>query len=152
MYAFSCYRDLFGYNPLLCAVKAKALPCVIALRDSGGIIDIPPYKLGVDLCLAAAHGDIDQLKCWYAAGSDLTETDYDKRTPLHVAVTHNQLEAVRYLMEKGVDPNAADEFGTTPYSEAKRKGYDEILNELRTGLTRRTNDTIFENEAQENGP
>ncbi|PIO61892.1 ankyrin repeat protein [Teladorsagia circumcincta] len=109
-------KDLFGYSPLLCAVKAKALPCVIALRDAGGIIDIPPYKLGVDLCLAAAQGDVEQLRCWGAAGSDLSEADYDKRTPLHVA----------------------------------------ILNELKIGLSRRNNPTIFENshenEVQENGP
>nr|CDJ96170.1 Asparaginase glutaminase and Ankyrin domain containing protein [Haemonchus contortus] len=145
-------KDLFGYNPLLCAVKAKALPCVVALRDAGGIIDIPPYKLGVDLCLAAAHGDVEQLKCWEAAGSDLSATDYDKRTALHVAVTHNQPEAVRYLLEKGVDPYAVDEFGTTPFSEAKRKNYEAILNELKStleqkaNLTRRKPVPIIENE------
>ncbi|XGW03568.1 hypothetical protein V3C99_015056, partial [Haemonchus contortus] len=147
-------KDLFGYNPLLCAVKAKALPCVVALRDAGGIIDIPPYKLGVDLCLAAAHGDVEQLKCWEAAGSDLSATDYDKRTALHVAVTHNQPEAVRYLLEKGVDPYAVDEFGTTPFSEAKRKNYEAILNELKStleqkaNLTRRKPVPIIENEVQ----
>ncbi|KAK5967342.1 Lasparaginaselike [Metaseiulus occidentalis] [Trichostrongylus colubriformis] len=142
-------KDLFGYNPLLCAVKAKALPCVIAIRDAGGIIDIPLYKLGVDLCLAAAHGDVDQLKCWDAAGSDLSTTDYDKRTALHVAVTHNQREVVRFLIEKGMDPNGVDEFGTTPLSEARRKNNEAILIELKRGLSRRSNPTIYENDVHD---
>uniref|UniRef100_A0A158P9Q2 asparaginase n=1 Tax=Angiostrongylus cantonensis TaxID=6313 RepID=A0A158P9Q2_ANGCA len=116
-------KDLFGYNPLLCAVKAKALKCVEVIRGAGGIIDFPRYKLGVDLCLAAAHGDVDQLKCWEAAGSKLTETDYDQRTALHVAVSHYQLETVRYLIGEGLDPLATDDFGTTPISEAKRRNF-----------------------------
>ncbi|KJH50139.1 L-asparaginase, type I [Dictyocaulus viviparus] len=116
-------KDLFGYNPLLCAVKAKAIKCVVAIRNAGGVIDIPKYKLGVDLCLAAAYGDIEQLRCWKAAGSKLVETDYDKRTALHVAVSHNQVETVRYLIEQGLDPLAVDSFGTTPMSEAKRKNF-----------------------------
>ncbi|WKY08826.1 hypothetical protein Q1695_001756 [Nippostrongylus brasiliensis] len=134
-------KDLFGYNPLLCAVKAKALPCVQIIREAGGTVDIPKYKQGVDMCLAAAHGDIEQLKCWEAAGSDFSETDYDKRTPLHVAVTHNQIETVRYLMDHGGDPYAEDEFGTTPFSEAKRKNFERIIRELNAGLSRRTNNT-----------
>ncbi|VDM80808.1 unnamed protein product [Strongylus vulgaris] len=134
-------KDLFGYNPLLCAVKAKALKCVEEIRNAGGVIDIPQFKLGVahpqivlwcrhdlvyfvapqrllalyltifklyygqklspyfwgsaqfifafsgvDLCLAAAHGDVEQLRCWEAAGSELVETDYDRRTALHVVI------------------------------------------------------------------
>ncbi|KAJ1348624.1 hypothetical protein KIN20_003974 [Parelaphostrongylus tenuis] len=105
-------KDLFGYNPLLCAVKAKALKCVEVIRDAGGVIDIPRYKLGVDLCLAAAHA-------------------------LHVAVSHRQIETVRYLLGEGLDPLATDDFGTTPISEAKRKHYTEIWNELQKALEAR---------------
>ncbi|KHJ87836.1 ankyrin repeat protein [Oesophagostomum dentatum] len=132
-------RDLFGYNPLLCAVKAKSRKCVEEIRKAGGMIDIPQFKLGVDLCLAAAHGDVEQLRCWRAAGSDLTETDYDKRTALHVAVTHYQIEAVKYLTEEGLDPNVVDEFGTTPITEAQRKNYKDILKILTMAAEKRAN-------------
>lgn len=60
------------------------MPCVKAIRAAGGAIDAATYKIGVDLCLAAAHGDLEQLKCFKAAGVDMTEKDYDGRTALHV--------------------------------------------------------------------
>ncbi|VDN28566.1 unnamed protein product [Cylicostephanus goldi] len=136
-------RDLFLYNPLLCAVKAKARKCVEELRKAGGVIDIPQFKLGkrlymgVDLCLAAAHGDVEQLRCWEAAGSELIEADYDGRTALHVAVNHHQIDAVRYLMQQGLDPFVVDDFGTTPMSEAKRKNFKDIINVINEELAKR---------------
>ncbi|CAJ0592043.1 unnamed protein product [Cylicocyclus nassatus] len=130
-------KDLFSYNPLLCAVKAKARKCVEELRKAGGVIDIPQFKLGVDLCLAAAHGDVEQLRCWEAAGSGLIETDYDGRTALHVAVNHHQIEAVKYLMQQGLDPFVVDDFGTTPMSEAKRKNFKDIINVINEELAKR---------------
>ena len=33
-----------------------------------------------------------------------------------------QLEAVRFLLERGADPRAADEYGTTPLDAAARAG------------------------------
>ncbi|ETN87035.1 ankyrin repeat protein [Necator americanus] len=130
-------KDLFAYNPLLCAVKAKSRKCVEEIRQAGGIIDIPQFKLGVDLCLAAAHGDIEQLQCWAAAGSELIETDYDKRTALHVAVSHYQVDTVRYLLEQGMDPHVVDEFGTTPLSVAKEKNFQEIIELLEAAAAKR---------------
>ncbi|KIH51911.1 ankyrin repeat protein, partial [Ancylostoma duodenale] len=91
----------------------------------------------VDLCLAAAHGDIEQLRCWAAAGSELIETDYDKRTALHVAVTHYQIETVKYLMEHGLDPEVVDDFGTTPMSEAKRKNFKDIIDVMNAAMEKR---------------
>uniref|UniRef100_A0A1I7XUA2 asparaginase n=1 Tax=Heterorhabditis bacteriophora TaxID=37862 RepID=A0A1I7XUA2_HETBA len=130
-------KDVFGYNPIVCAVKAKALPCVKAIRKAGGLIDAPQHRIGVELCLAAARGDIDLLKCYEAGGCTLKEADYDGRTALHVAVAHNHIEIVRYLMEAGLDPNALDEFGTTPFSEAIKKKLKDVEEELYLGLSRR---------------
>ncbi|CAI4223613.1 unnamed protein product [Auanema sp. JU1783] len=124
-------KDMFGYNPLVCAVKAKALPCVHVLRKAGASIDATTHKIGVELCLAASQGDLTLLKCYRAAGCTMKECDYDGRTALHVAVTHNRKDIVQYLMECGLDPRVMDEFGTTPYTEANRKKNTEMVDMLR---------------------
>ncbi|XP_047088160.1 poly [ADP-ribose] polymerase tankyrase-2-like [Lolium rigidum] len=48
-------------------------------------------------------------------------------TPLHFAVSHEQVTAVRYFLEKGADPNIKDSSnGTASLHEAAALGYDEI--------------------------
>lgn len=39
-------RDIFGYNAILCAMKAKSIECVEAIRRAGGIIDLSEKKIG----------------------------------------------------------------------------------------------------------
>ncbi|KAM0884693.1 hypothetical protein ACQ4PT_030826 [Festuca glaucescens] len=48
-------------------------------------------------------------------------------TPLHCAVSHEEVTAVRYFLEKGADPNIKDSSnGTASLHEAAALGYDEI--------------------------
>uniref|UniRef100_A0ACD6A695 Uncharacterized protein n=1 Tax=Avena sativa TaxID=4498 RepID=A0ACD6A695_AVESA len=48
-------------------------------------------------------------------------------TPLHCAVSHEEVTAVRYFLQKGADPNVKDSSnGTTSLHEAAALGYDEI--------------------------
>ena len=126
-------RDIFGCNPLICAVKAKAMPCVEAIKNAGGAIDAATYKIGVDLCLAAARGDIDQLKCFLAAGADMNERDYSGKTALHLvssavikisvveAVAYDHKKCVEFLINCGLDPEVMNDCGITPSSEACKK-------------------------------
>lgn len=44
--------------------------------------------------------------------------DYDKRTPLHVAVSQNHLEIVQFLLDNGANPNVYDRWGATPLNDA----------------------------------
>ncbi|KAM0874600.1 hypothetical protein ACQ4PT_037306 [Festuca glaucescens] len=48
-------------------------------------------------------------------------------TPLHCAVSHEEVTAVSYFLEKGADPNIKDSSnGTASLHEAAASGYDEI--------------------------
>ncbi|KAL6637599.1 hypothetical protein ACP70R_025171 [Stipagrostis hirtigluma subsp. patula] len=47
-------------------------------------------------------------------------------TPLFFAVMDGQVAAVRYLLEKGADPNKQDHEGLTPLHEAAKEGLDEV--------------------------
>jgi Ankyrin repeats (many copies) len=60
---------------------------------------------------------------------NLSEADYDKRTPLHVACAYNRIEMVKYLLDQGVDVNPVDRWGSTPLSDAQNK--TEITNILK---------------------
>lgn len=51
-------------------------------------------------------------------------------SPLHVAVRHNQLECVKYLISAGAFINSCDRFGFRPIHDAALYGYIECLEEL----------------------
>lgn len=50
---------------------------------------------------AASEGDLEQLQLMVKAGYDVNLSDYDGRTPLHLACASGNLEIVKYLIENG---------------------------------------------------
>ncbi|OGH88053.1 MAG: hypothetical protein A3J93_02680 [Candidatus Magasanikbacteria bacterium RIFOXYC2_FULL_42_28] len=80
---------------------------------------------------AASIGDLDELQRLYAAGVDLNEGEYDKRTGIHLAASEGHLEAVKFFIEKNVDINPKDRWGGTPFADAKREGHKEVLELLK---------------------
>ena len=50
---------------------------------------------------------------------NLNAAGQDGRTPLGVAVEHNNLELVNFLLARGADPCAPNRFGRSPYEESK---------------------------------
>jgi hypothetical protein len=52
---------------------------------------------------------------------------YDGASALLMAVTNNNLDAARILLEKGADPNLADEEMTTPLMMSAQLGNAEIV-------------------------
>ena len=86
-----------------------------------------PYKLGIELCLAAAKGNRENLVSFALAEADMNQGDYDGRTALHIAVTHGELECIHMLKEYGARLDVKDKFGFTPTDDAKRMGKDGIL-------------------------
>lgn len=68
-------------------------------------------------CNFAAQGNIDGLRS--LVNVDLSQGDYDRRTPLHVAVANRHLDVVRFLVEVGkVNINPIDRWGATPLSDS----------------------------------
>lgn len=65
---------------------------------------------------AAWFGRASTVDCLFAAGADMTAETKDKLTPLHCAVKNSQPGAVeRLLRKKGVEIEAQDQFGLTPF-------------------------------------
>ena len=77
------------------------------------------------LISAAAQGELERIRELGFQGVDLESSDYDGRTPLHLAAVNGHVEVVKYLVEYGVNKDVKDRWDNTPYDEA---------NKIRTGF------------------
>ncbi|CAL5362702.1 unnamed protein product [Camellia sinensis] len=87
-------------------------------------------ELAMRLNCAAYDGDLHRLKRLIGAGADPNRTDYDGRSPLHVAASKGYEEITEFLIQKGVAINITDNFGNTPLLEAIKNGHDHIASLL----------------------
>ncbi len=68
---------------------------------------------------SAESGDLKTLQSLSSIGFDLGIGDYDRRTPLHIAVRAEKIDVVRYLITQNtVKINQFDRWGATPLSYA----------------------------------
>jgi ankyrin repeat protein len=88
-----------------------------------------PFKV----ILAASQGNVELLKQLLDDGGDPNVTDYDKRTPLHLAAAEGHLEVCKYLVEqKKANVNALDRWGHTPLTEAIKNRFFIVAQYLRS--------------------
>ncbi|XP_070578623.1 L-asparaginase-like isoform X2 [Ptychodera flava] len=86
------------------------------------------------LCAAAKVGDIKLMSELKKQGGELSMSDFDGRTPLHIAACEGHYEAVQYLLENGASIYARDRFGHSPLMDAIRfKNFDIIRLLRKTG-------------------
>jgi ankyrin repeat protein len=62
------------------------------------------------LMFAARDGNLEMAQILVEAGADLERTSANGTRPIVAAITNNHIELAMYLLEKGADPNAADDF------------------------------------------
>ncbi|XVE91039.1 hypothetical protein DITRI_Ditri20bG0124000 [Diplodiscus trichospermus] len=87
-------------------------------------------ELATRLNCAAYNGDLYRLKRLIGAGADPNKTDYDGRSPLHVAASRGYEDITSFLIEQKVDFNTSDKFGNTPLLEAVKHGHDRVASLL----------------------
>jgi len=111
-------RDRWGNTPLVDAVKnLHHLPAKI-LYEAGG--EIQQENASALLCDAALKGDQAYLQLLHECGADVRASDYDKRTPLHLAAAEGQLVSVDFLLFAKADALFADRWGNTALDDAIR--------------------------------
>nr|XP_010905454.2 potassium channel KOR1 [Elaeis guineensis] len=79
---------------------------------------------------AAFYGDLHYLKGLIQAGADPNKTDYDGRSPLHLAAAKGHEDITLFLIQEGVNINLSDNFGNTPLFEAVKVGHDRVASLL----------------------
>ncbi|KQK18735.1 potassium channel KOR1 [Brachypodium distachyon] len=83
-------------------------------------------ELNLRVNTAAFYGDLHQLNGLIRAGADPKNTDYDGRSPLHLAASKGHEDIVQFLVHEGADINLTDKFGNTPLLEAVKQGHDRV--------------------------
>ena len=81
---------------------------------------------------AVRNDDVGMLRKLLKQDKNLVNAaDYDKRTPLHVAATHDCVAVAKILLAEGAALNATDRWGNSPRSEAENAGYKEMVRLLK---------------------
>ncbi len=78
------------------------------------------------LLFGARVGDLESVRILLAAGADVNEATPEAGNTLVVASASNREELAIFLLEKGANPNSADEYGFTALHHAVQKGISDL--------------------------
>uniref|UniRef100_A0A8D9AIZ8 asparaginase n=1 Tax=Cacopsylla melanoneura TaxID=428564 RepID=A0A8D9AIZ8_9HEMI len=123
-------RDNYNISPLHEAIIADQHDIIKLLRKCGAHLTNESMFLGDVLTNAAARGMVRRLQSYLLAGVSLNQTDSIGLTPLHAAITTNELECVKFLLLQQVDVNIKNKFGQTALNLGNQVQNNEINNLL----------------------
>jgi lysophospholipase len=105
-----------------------------ALAENGESVvpgEVERALVPVLLCSAAAIGDVAGLEQLIGAGGEVDASDYDGRTPLHLAAAGGHLSAVYLLLGRGARVQVVDRWGGSPLLDAVRQRHRAVVETLR---------------------
>ena len=79
----------------------------------------PPRELAWIFCNLVYHQEEASIDLLIKLKVPINYYDYDKRTPLHIAVANNYYNLVIKLLNHNANPTLKDKFGNTPFDLAK---------------------------------
>jgi tRNA A-37 threonylcarbamoyl transferase component Bud32 len=81
---------------------------------------------------AVRNDDVGMLRKLLKQDKKLVNiADYDQRTPLHIAASHNCVSVAKILLAEGAGLNAKDRWGNTPLIDAQIAGFREMVRILK---------------------
>ena len=110
-------HDRYNNTPLYEAVRYGHSQVVDFLEKHGAELG-PVDDLQKRLLDAAASNEIETIRLAIKAQVDINCSDYDHRTPLHIAAAEGNHEIVKLLLEAGAVLTAKDRWGRTPLDDA----------------------------------
>jgi len=121
--------DNYNENPLNYSISNHHFEIIKIILDKG--INFSNKDLSLIFLMAINDGDIDLIKTLIHKGTiDINYKDEYSGTYLHFAISNNNFEIVKLLIENGADINAMDCYGITPLMESSRLGRIEFVSIL----------------------
>ncbi|KAL8550133.1 hypothetical protein ACS0TY_008818 [Phlomoides rotata] len=117
--------DNFGNTPILEAIKNGHDRVAALLSKEGALLKMD--NAGSFLSAVVAKGDSDFLKRLLSNGVDPNSSDYDHRTPLHVAASQGLYLMAKLLVEAGASVFSKDRWGHTPMDEGRMCGNKNLI-------------------------
>ncbi|XP_065344178.1 glutaminase liver isoform, mitochondrial-like isoform X1 [Cloeon dipterum] len=107
----------------------------------------------VNLLFSAASGDVTAMRRHRLSGMDMTLSDYDGRTALHLAAAEGHLECVKFLIDQcSVPCDPKDRWGRTPAEEAETFNHKQIVEFLQSKIKKKVEDESNESAGDETPP
>jgi ankyrin repeat protein len=120
-------RDSDGSSVLSLAVKSGNIDLVSILIESGSVFDNQVDRFLHD-CAEMNRVDLMEILCLCYLDLDVNSLDSNNQsTPLHVAAIHGHVEAIRFLVSVGANPELADSNGNTPLHYSASEGHSESV-------------------------
>lgn len=117
-------KDSEGNVPLWDALLGKHESVIKLLRDNGA--KISAGDVGQFACFAVEQNNLDLLKDIINHGGDITLLNSLGTTALHTAISEENTEIVKFLVDQGADIDKQDVHGWTPRCLADYQGHEKI--------------------------
>jgi hypothetical protein len=117
-------------NPLIIAINKKDASLVKMLLEKGADPNLVTGSTPLNTAISSGKADIVQLLI--ESGAKVNVRGDNGKMPIEEAVFWSKLDIVKMLLDKGANPNEKDANGTSLIEIATDKGYNSIVNELKT--------------------
>ena len=103
-----------------CGESQQSAPTSAEVKPAEPVAEVaqpePPAAKALDISIhsAALDGNIEAIKQYIAAGTDVNAKDDNGFLPLHLAADRGHTEVVELLITKGAEVNAQSDGGNTP--------------------------------------
>lgn len=128
-------RDRYGGTPLDDAIRERhpEVAQFLAALQRCDHETFPTKKYCQKLIQAAADDDLHYVQTLLTLGMDPNCSDYDNRTPLHLAVAKSSMNVLEFMVDQpGVELGPVDTMGHTPLWDAICLGNHKAASLLRS--------------------
>ncbi|WP_257264855.1 ankyrin repeat domain-containing protein [Endozoicomonas sp. ONNA2] len=116
------------YSPISSAARSGSIEAVAWLLDKGADIHANCRGQQTPICQACAQGHFELAKFLDSKGARLHDAGWG--SPLYWAASAGSLDTVAYLLDRGVNVDAAHSGFFTPIYTATRRGFGKIVEYL----------------------
>ncbi|TGL97479.1 hypothetical protein EHQ76_15205 [Leptospira barantonii] len=125
-------RDENGNPPLIFAIRCELFEFSKLLIEQGADPNLKDEKDEKTPLMFLLGGtflkkNLDLAESILQKGADIDATSNSGSTALHFATFHNDLQAVRFLLERGAKTNLKNQFGKTPFDIAIENDHVQIV-------------------------